>query len=426
MNKLNLLYDITYLAESYKTPAMGTGIYTVAKGLLHCFLTDNRVSVCLYTTKLCDPLIHELEKQYPNRFKVIKNTLLDRIQKKITNLKTKIKQRINLINMISARLRLPFYNLFFTIINKKTQYIFGKIDTYLSPVYIAPPSVANQLKIAKYLIIHDIIPLLLDNQHYRPAGWFKELIDNIPNQNYRFFAVSNHTKKDFVKHVGLKADRILVTPLACEERYHPRPLLEASETLAKKYPLIPNQQYVFTLSALEPRKNLIRIVKTFASFIIKHQLTNLVLIIGGIKARPKTFELLVNEIAKLGPYQNQIILAGYLGEEDLPHFYSKALWFVYTSQYEGFGLPPLEAMACGCPVIVSNNSSLPEVVADTGIMIDWDSDEQHLAAYETYYFNEKIRLENSRKGLLQASKFSWQKTSDLMINAMYGSLKETS
>lgn len=63
-----------------------------------------------------------------------------------------------------------------------------------------------------------------------------------------------------------------------------------------------------------------------------------------------------------------------------------AEWFVYTSQYEGFGLPPLEAIACGCPVIVSNNSSLPEVVGDSCIMIDYDSDEQHIEAYEKYYF----------------------------------------
>ena len=68
----------------------------------------------------------------------------------------------------------------------------------------------------------------------------------------------------------------------------------------------------------------------------------------------------------------------YIDDEDLAPLYSGAEWFVFTSQYEGFGLPPLEAMACGCPVIASNNSSLPEVVGDAGIMIDWDSDEQHI------------------------------------------------
>ena len=84
--------------------------------------------------------------------------------------------------------------------------------------------------------------------------------------------------------------------------------------------------------------------------------------------------------------------------------------------YEGFGLPPLEAISCGCPVIVSNNSSLPEVVGEAGIMIDYDSDEQHIKAYESYYFNENLRKENSQKGLERAKLFSWEKCVDAMVD----------
>ena len=91
--------------------------------------------------------------------------------------------------------------------------------------------------------------------------------------------------------------------------------------------------------------------------------------------------------------------------KDLAPLYSGAEWFVYTSQYEGFGLPPLEAMACGCPVITSNNSSLPEVVGDAGVMIDWDSDEQHIKAYEKYYFDKKFRDEMAEKGVKEVNSF---------------------
>ena len=72
-------------------------------------------------------------------------------------------------------------------------------------------------------------------------------------------------------------------------------------------------------------------------------------------------------------------------------------------------------MSCGCPVITSNNSSLPEVVGDAGITIEWDSDEQHIKAYEDYYFNEKLRSEMAHKGLERAQKFSWKKTAELII-----------
>ena len=110
--------------------------------------------------------------------------------------------------------------------------------------------------------------------------------------------------------------------------------------------------------------------------------------------------------------------AGYIDDEDLAPLYSGAEWFVYTSQYEGFGLPPLEAMSCGCAVITSNNSSLPEVAGDAGIMIDWDNEEEHVQAYEKYYFNPEIRNEYAQKGLERAKQFSWQKCTDEMVKVM--------
>ena len=82
---------------------------------------------------------------------------------------------------------------------------------------------------------------------------------------------------------------------------------------------------------------------------------------------------------------------------------------MFTSQYEGFGLPPLEAMRCGCPVIASNNSSIPEVVGDAGLLIDWDSDEQHIDAFEKYYFDENLRNERRNKGMNRAGLFSWER-----------------
>ena len=99
-----------------------------------------------------------------------------------------------------------------------------------------------------------------------------------------------------------------------------------------------------------------------------------------------------------GMEKDRILQVGYVDDEDVAALYSGAEWFVYTSQYEGFGLPPIEAMQCGCPVVVSNNSSLPEVVGDAGIMIDCNSEEQHVKAFEDYYFNKALRKENSEKG----------------------------
>ena len=140
----------------------------------------------------------------------------------------------------------------------------------------------------------------------------------------------------------------------------------------------------------------------------------MVFVLGG-SAWNGFIEKFEQEVPEYAKYKNKIIRAGYIDDEDLEILYSNAEWFVYTSQYEGFGMPPLEAMDCGCPVITSNNSSLPEVVGNAGIMIDWDSDEQHISAYEKYYFDAKYRQTMAQKGLKQATKFSWQKAADIMV-----------
>ena len=178
-----------------------------------------------------------------------------------------------------------------------------------------------------------------------------------------------------------------------------------------KYGIPVEKKYVFSLCAIEPRKNLVRAISSFLKFTKKNSVDDIVWVLGG--AAWDSFTELSKKLDS-----NIIIRTGYIDDEDLPTLYSNAEWFVYTSQYEGFGLPPLEAMQCGCPVITSNNTSLPEVVGDAGIMIDWDSDEQHIEAYEKYYFNEELRKENSRKGLERSKQFSWKETVDKMVSAL--------
>ena len=160
---------------------------------------------------------------------------------------------------------------------------------------------------------------------------------------------------------------------------------------------------------------LIRSVKTFIEFIKKNNIDDLVYVLGG-GAWAGFIEKLEKEVPDYQNYSDKIIRAGYVADEDLETLYSGAEFFVYTSQYEGFGMPPLEAMKCGCPVITSNNSSLPEVVGDAGIMIDWDSDEQHIAAYEKYYFDKKYRDSMAKKGLERSKQFSWDKTVDVILD----------
>ena len=277
------------------------------------------------------------------------------------------------------------------------------VCVFFSP-FFAPPK--EYLHLAKFLVIHDVIPLIFDEYRNNPGNyWFLELARKL-DESYTCFAISSYTKTDFLKHLPhLKPENIIVTPLACDERFKPANADEIARA-RKKYNIPENKKYIFSLCTLEPRKNLIRAVKCFANFISKNNIDDLVFVLGG--AHWDAFiEKLENEIGSLDEnIKSKILKIGYVDDSDQAALYSGALFFVYTSQYEGFGLPPLEAMSCGTPVITSNNSSLPEVVGQAAIMIDYDDDEAHIKAYESYYYNENLRQENSKKGLAVWARYS--------------------
>ena len=288
-----------------------------------------------------------------------------------------------------------------------------------SPVFPVPDVIHNNKKIKKYIFLYDLIPYIFSDkykEHLKPTTWFSKLLGSLSNDEI-YFAISECTKRDFLKYFPkLKEENIVVTLLGYNENFY-KADAQSQSMVRQKYGIPLNGKYVFSLCNIEERKNLIREIKTFADFINKNHIDDMYFVLGGAKVQ-SFIEIFEKSIDSLDFVKNRIIRAGYIDDEDLAPLYSGAEWFVYTSQYEGFGLPPLEAMACGCPVITSNSSSLPEVVGDAGIMIDWDSDEQHIQAYEKYYFDKEFRNSMAEKGIERASQFSWTKCADIMINKM--------
>ena len=286
-----------------------------------------------------------------------------------------------------------------------------EMDIYLSSLN----QISNEIKktnIPCFTIIHDCIPMVLPEHFEVCKDWFPALLKSFTSNDY-CFSNSEYTKKDFLKYCPwLDAKKITTIPLSTNQPYQPNKTLTAA--IRKKYNIPADKKYLFSLCSLEPRKNLIRAVKTFIQFIEKNKIDDLVFVLGG-GAYEGFIERFEKEVPDYAKYKDKIIRAGYVDDEDMNALYSNAEWFVYTSQYEGFGMPPLEAMACGTAVITSNNSSLPEVVGDAGIMIDWDSDEQHVAAYEKYYFDKKFRDKMAKKGLERSKQFSWEKAADIMV-----------
>lgn len=289
-------------------------------------------------------------------------------------------------------------------------------ELFFSPYHYPSYTIKKNSKLKKYILLHDCTPILnIYNTKFIGTHFKNKLFNQIEKENF-YFTNSEYTRQDFIKyHPNITEENSQTVLLAASDNF--KPVYAGIDKIKEKYNIPENKKYVFSLCTLEPRKNLIRIVKTFVQFLKKNNIDDLIFVMGGGQ-----WEKFLNELSKtidnLEEYKSKILRIGYVDDEDLPALYSNAEWFIYTSQYEGFGLPPLEAMSCKCPVIVSNATSLPEVVGDAGLLINYDSDEEHINACETYYYSPELRNEYAQKGFERSKLFSYKKTADKLLDTM--------
>lgn len=257
----------------------------------------------------------------------------------------------------------------------------------------------NQKKI---ITVYDVISLYFPKTFTKITVFrYKLLFSKTIKTSDKIITVSHHTKQDIMKYFKIPEDKIKVIYEAANGNYKPLKEDEVNK-IRQKYNL--NYPFILYVGTLEPRKNIPTLLKAY--YKLKKQGIKHKLVITG--KRGWKYKSIFETIEKLN-LQKDVIFTGYVPDEDLPGLYNAADLFVYPSLYEGFGLPPLEAMACGTPVITSNTSSLPEVVGDAGIMVNpYNVDELANAMYEVLT-NDGLREELSKKGLERAKLFSWKK-----------------
>lgn len=224
----------------------------------------------------------------------------------------------------------------------------------------------------------------------------------------RIIAISASTKRDIIRLLGIEEGRVDVVPCGVGEDFLPVESQEVLDDFRRRRSL-PERMILF-VGTLEPRKNLATLLKAYALLGKKAQPPRL--IIGG--ARGWQHEHVFSVVEELG-LNEAVIFPGYIPREELPLWYNAADLFIYPSLYEGFGLPLLEAMACGTPVITSNISSLPEVVDGAGILVDPGSVEDMAEAMRQVLSDSSLRTEMRRKGSARAREFSWRKTAERTV-----------
>ena len=265
------------------------------------------------------------------------------------------------------------------------------------------------------LTIHDLIPLLHPEWMYATAeAEVRAIAASILPEDF-VIVNSRATARDVSGLLGLPRERIFITPFAAaKEVFYREESPERIDAVKARYG-IPAGQYLLSLCTLEPRKNLPHLLRCFHRLIRQERLPDLWLaLVGATGWKSDALYALLEEHPDL---RARVVLAGYVPDADLAALYSGARAFVYPSLYEGFGLPALEAMQCGTPVITSDSSSLPEVVGDAGLCVpptDADALSEALLRLVT---DDALAADLARRGQTRSALFSWDMTAEATVRA---------
>jgi len=283
-----------------------------------------------------------------------------------------------------------------------------KVDILHIPGFAGP---LLKGKFKKVTTVHDLIGMIYPN-NLAPISrfyWQKWLPACVKNSDH-IIADSENTKNDIIRLLGLPREKISVIYLAVDKIFKPADRQESKNLLKKNYNIA--KPFILNVGTVEPRKNISLLIEAFYEYKRLNK-DELILVIVGKKAWD--YKRCCDIINKLN-ISEYVIFCDYVKDTDLPIFYNSAELFIYPSIYEGFGLPVLEAFACGAPVICSNTSSLPEVAGEAGYYINPNSVDDIKRALSDVVKSKGLRVELKEKSLIQAAKFSWKSTAKATLD----------
>jgi glycosyltransferase involved in cell wall biosynthesis len=307
------------------------------------------------------------------------------------------------IELVSEKFRPPIKNIIWhqTILPRLAKK--HRLDVVHVPSYRRLPIWAPCARVGT---IHDLAPFRVPGKYDLARMFYgRVIVKRLAAMQDQLIAVSGNTATDLNLFFRLGEERVTVVRNGLDhDRFHPHDLVDASALARIRFGL--TQPYLLYVARLEhPGKNHIRLIEAFEEF-QKQSKSDWVLALGGSDWHGA--ELIHERIAQ-SPARDSIRVLGFVADQDLPALYSAAKAFIYPSLYEGFGMPPVEAMACGCPVICSDRGSLGEVVGDAAMIVQPENPDSIRNAILNFYNSESLRSEYIRKGLERAAQYSWEK-----------------
>ncbi|MGF7214916.1 glycosyltransferase involved in cell wall biosynthesis [Spirosoma lacussanchae] len=286
-----------------------------------------------------------------------------------------------------------------------TQSWHGRI--YHSPFYEIPEAVAQSRAVQSVQTIHDLIPIF--HPEWFPAGdnSVRSMLARLNPQTH-IITISEATRNDFCQHTGTDPARVTPIHLAASPAlFYPVTDPDARQRIRQRYQL-GDAPYLLSLATFEPRKNLDRLIRAFVNTAQSGEIpAEVKLVLVG--ARGWKLDQILNELASHQALQSRIVVTGFVPDEELAALYSGATGFVYPSLYEGFGLPPLEAMQCGLPVITSRIPAIREVVGEAALYISPTDTDDLCQAMVKLVSSDTLRAGLAQQGLQRARLFSWSR-----------------
>ncbi|MDM8527714.1 glycosyltransferase family 1 protein [Anaerolineales bacterium HSG24] len=304
------------------------------------------------------------------------------------------------------RLRLPLYVELWT----------GRLDLFHAPDFVLPPVLPKTRTIVtihdlSYVRLPDITMPGMSNYLNKWVPYSVKTADHV-------IAVSEATRQDLIELYQTPSEKITIIYHGVTPEFRPMEDESSHDIVCETYN-INDKPFILSVGTIQPRKNYQRLIQSFAQTLsrLPEPLSDqLILVIGGGKGWQ--YETIYNEVTRLG-LENRVRFIGFVADEDLPALYNAATIFAYPALYEGFGLPALEAMACGTPVLVANTSALPEVVGQAGRLVDPYNVPALAQSMVELLTDEAQRQQLRQAGLHQAAKFSWAEMATNLI-ALYG------
>lgn len=281
----------------------------------------------------------------------------------------------------------------------------------IAPFLALPPATR------RIVTIHDAIPLVHPETHNRIDIWrYRFMLPYSARRSDLVLTDSDQSGRDIVRHLRVPENKLRVIPLGIEARFSPVDDLAVRRRVLDRYSI--TRPYLLYIGGINARKNVARLLEAYAR--VRQDYPDLCLVIGGQRQwKTGAIDTAIERLA----LADDVHFTGYLNDADLPALYSAAKAFVWPSLYEGFGIPPLEAMACGTPTITSNSSSLPEVVGDAALMVDPYDVTALAQAIARVLTDGALRADLRRRGRNRAAQFTWERTARATLAAYEEALR---